>query len=302
MKTYRRGKYRVEIARDGAIQVRRGDWLSKYSAAIHNNFYEVYEYGRINCLGRMEYILDVDKIYAGETIYHIPTWQAVPREIDMEAEDIIVGPSPPSMTEGEKRRLTRQMLQREFDIPGERLKLLNQIIDYVGYVDNALALGELAGLVSEGSFLATGAGPVSMVSALLFPVGAFISLANTWESGERQFAMRAIAYAGTAWAFDDPPPEPSPEILRRVELLDYSSKVGDYKKAWQDAVRETYNKLEEERSSREISRKSLQLYLQALGDGSQETLCLALLAGFESEFRGVSLDAWRSEYAIPYPL
>jgi hypothetical protein len=70
------GKYSVTIATDGAIKVKSGDWLSKYSAAIHNgDTSKVHEYGRLKT-GKVEKITNVDKISAGETIYHVPTYWA----------------------------------------------------------------------------------------------------------------------------------------------------------------------------------------------------------------------------------
>lgn len=33
---------------DGAIHVKHGDWLSKYSAAMYNDFTHVHEFGRMD--------------------------------------------------------------------------------------------------------------------------------------------------------------------------------------------------------------------------------------------------------------
>jgi len=76
MKTYQNGPFKVSIAEDGAIKVKQGDWLSKYSAAIYNDFIHFYEYGRKRRDGRIEIISNFSSIYAGEIIYHIPTFEA----------------------------------------------------------------------------------------------------------------------------------------------------------------------------------------------------------------------------------
>ena len=72
--TYTNRRYSLPMRYDGAIRVKHGDWLSKYSAALHNDFTRVHEYGRIGNFGQLSPIRDINLIYAGETIYHLPTY------------------------------------------------------------------------------------------------------------------------------------------------------------------------------------------------------------------------------------
>jgi hypothetical protein len=51
-----------------------GDWLSKYSAAMYNDLTRIYEFGRIDKSGSLQKILNVNHIFTGETIFHIPTY------------------------------------------------------------------------------------------------------------------------------------------------------------------------------------------------------------------------------------
>lgn len=74
-KTYSHGGNSVTIADDGAIQVKPGDWLSKYSMAIHHDLTHVNEYGRLNGGANVIPVADANLIRAGETLYHIPTRQ-----------------------------------------------------------------------------------------------------------------------------------------------------------------------------------------------------------------------------------
>ena len=68
------GKYSVSIANDGAIYVKKNDWISKYSAALHRgDTSKIYEYGRIHGKTLIP-IKDPNKIFTGEKIYHIPTY------------------------------------------------------------------------------------------------------------------------------------------------------------------------------------------------------------------------------------
>jgi hypothetical protein len=69
------GSFRVSIGDDGRILVKHGDWLSKYSAAMYQgDTKHVNEFGRLKN-GKMQPISNVDLILAGETIYHIPTYE-----------------------------------------------------------------------------------------------------------------------------------------------------------------------------------------------------------------------------------
>ncbi|RZB38247.1 MAG: hypothetical protein SRB2_00593 [Desulfobacteraceae bacterium Eth-SRB2] len=68
------GRYTVTIADDGAILVKQGDWLSKYSAAIHRgDTTKIHEYGRLRG-GKMTPVPDPNRISAGEKLYHVPTF------------------------------------------------------------------------------------------------------------------------------------------------------------------------------------------------------------------------------------
>ncbi len=227
------GKYRVQMSADGAILVKPGDWLSKYSAAIHNDFVHIEEYGRLGKSG-MERVADVNRIFAGETLYHLPTWTKSQRPG-------VPAPKPKTKTlsEDEKKRIVKAMLEKEYNLRGERAKILSKAIDIIGYAENAATLAEVAGLLAEGSAAASVATGLSIVSALLFPVGATISLINAWETGERMYGMRAIAYTTTAWAFNDPVPKESATILRNVRNSGLSRDIPQYNRAWQDASQST---------------------------------------------------------------
>jgi hypothetical protein len=72
---YMHKDYSVAVEEDGSILVQKGDWLSKYSAAIHNgDSTKTNEFGRMKH-GVVEKIKGKD-IEEGETIYHIPTYRA----------------------------------------------------------------------------------------------------------------------------------------------------------------------------------------------------------------------------------
>lgn len=73
---YSHSGYSVLVEDDGAIQVKAGDWLSKYSMAIHHDLNHVK-----GCFGRrkphpngsISVITNVDLIRTGEIVYHLET-------------------------------------------------------------------------------------------------------------------------------------------------------------------------------------------------------------------------------------
>src|ERR1700689_101952 len=71
--TYKRGKYSVSVRNDGSISVRPGDWLTKYSAAIYGNFWTIDVFCRKDKSGNYIPITHPARIFAGETLYHVPT-------------------------------------------------------------------------------------------------------------------------------------------------------------------------------------------------------------------------------------
>jgi hypothetical protein len=76
MATYRYGDYSVTVHENGDIEVQAGDTLSAYSVAIHHGKPQmVHEFGRFQADGTLATIEDPDKIWEGEVIVHIPTWE-----------------------------------------------------------------------------------------------------------------------------------------------------------------------------------------------------------------------------------
>lgn len=68
-KTFRGGGYEVTINVDRSINVRQGDWLSKYSMAIYGDFNHIDKFWRKKG-SLFEEIKNKDLISVGETLYH----------------------------------------------------------------------------------------------------------------------------------------------------------------------------------------------------------------------------------------
>lgn len=297
-RTYRNGPYSVTVAGDGAIQVKQGDWLSKYSAAIHNDFFHIHEYARRTPAGQLEPLADPNRIRAGETLYHLPTVYS------SFSPTVIVGrrpPPPPALSPAEKKRIIVAALKRDYSIPGENLPLLSKAIDAAGYAENAIALAEIAGLVAEGGLIASVGTGLTIAGVVLFPIGAGISLVDAMESGEKLYAMRGICYATTAWAFGEPVPPGSPRVLRNIRQMYDTAR---HERAWREASDAAIRKLEADVAraapGSSTAKGTLQTLLQAIADRDRKKLSLLLMKGMEPELSGVLLEAWKSNYGTTY--
>src|SRR5215813_14337052 len=89
--TYSNFLYTVTMTKEGAIKVKHGDWLSKYSSAMYNDFTRVHEFARMDKSGKLKKIHAVNHIFAGETIYHIPTYSYA-HPLTMDTIDIQASP------------------------------------------------------------------------------------------------------------------------------------------------------------------------------------------------------------------
>src|SRR5688572_21156927 len=75
--SYSHGAHSLVLARDGGIKVQSGDTISGYSACLYRDLLKGWEeYGKFAGEG-VQPLADVDSITVGDTIYHIPTWEAV---------------------------------------------------------------------------------------------------------------------------------------------------------------------------------------------------------------------------------
>ena len=240
------GRYHVEVAEDGAIKVRHGDWLSKYSAAIYDNYWNVHVFARKERSGKLVPVAHPNLIHQGETLYHLPTYDEYVKnnrpartitftkpmvivgkrlpsppeaEVDFDEPMVIVGRRVAPMGEEEKKKFILEHLRGEYDLRGEHLEFIEKLADYM---HTSTEVTEILEIVAE--YLPKGLAEVlphalmgvlegvsefaPVVGALLFPIIATINWVNALEFGARLIGLRAVAYGITAWAFGDPVPPP----------------------------------------------------------------------------------------------
>ncbi len=234
---YKKGIYSVFVSeKDGSIKVKRNDWISKYSAAIYNDFTRLTEFGRINGDSSPVLLENPDQIFEGEVIYHLPTYssQKQPGNNQPTKNKKLVAKK--ILTEKDKQLIV-DTLRNDFKLRGNNIRTLRKAIDIIGHTDNALALIELSGLL-EGAVVGTTASTISFISTFLFPVAGLGMLKDANEIGFRFYGLRAVAYTITAWAFDRPIPVGSNRIMSNMRGLPVS-KIAKYKRAWFEASQAT---------------------------------------------------------------
>ena len=161
---YQHGRYRVEVGNDGIVQVRPGDWLSKYSAAIYNDFTTIRVFARRDKSGSPTPIRDVNLIYAGETLYHLPTYYGSFSAMEF----VVPTKATPPLTDAQKKQLIQESLKKDFNLRGDHFPILNKAIDILGYAENAVTLAEIACLIAEGGAVAAGGTALSIAGIVSF--------------------------------------------------------------------------------------------------------------------------------------
>jgi hypothetical protein len=297
---YQNGRFRVVVAHDGAIQVKHGDWLSKYSKAIYNDFKAGWgTFGRRSQFGGIEPIKNPHRIYAGETIYHIPTHCAFHGTCGI--------PPKPYLNKVDEHAIeksTVEELVKELELPGH---LRHELFEIAHQTHRGLeVIAGFAEFAAEGT---AAAGTLGGLGEILFPfVGMAMYIDQIYED-RRVVGCLAFAYTVTAWAFDgscagspDPvPPKFSKMFLDRTSGMD-RFEVDKYKEAWKDSAHHTLEELKEYLAKKGYEKLSLQLYYRLkVGQGEKKVLAKALWKATENRIKGAVLRQFMSGFAIDYP-
>jgi len=270
---YSNGRYSVTIQPDGAIRVKSGDWLSKYSAALHNDYTQVHEYARMDRNGKLQPIHNVDQIRDGELLYHIPTYKQTHVQ-RMRMDPVLI--TGVVLSEDDKKDLIVDTVEREFGFEGEALHLLEEAAHYLHYADGGVQVAEVAGLIAEGTAVATAATIFSIVSGFLTSIAAIIASINANESDRAVAGLQAIWYTMTAWAFDDKPIPPRFPNVLRSRVLGFVA-GGTYglsrvEPAWNASAQSLVRHLEADVTKKKVQKESYQQYWQSIGDHDRRKL------------------------------
>lgn len=223
-------------------------------------------------------------IFAGETVYHIPTYRKT-HPMRMGAIEVTVSP----LTAEQKKKIVLDTLKHEYDLQGERLEWLDHAAHIAHGTDTAVEIAEVASLIAEGTAAATA---LQLMAAVLTPIMIGIAILNAADTDKRLAGMQAIGYTLTAWAFGDPIP-PFPRSLR----ANWSSFPGKQalprvEQAWKDTSDATVRNLEAAVAKKRVHTRSYQLFWQVLGEGERKRLARMLMKVRAEELRGVERDSF----------
>jgi len=234
--------YQVTVRGDGSIRVKNGDWISKYSDAIHGNPWQWSEYARKSENGTFNPLPNVNRIKAGEIIYHVPS---IP---------IIQGIVPNSTSESsEEQKLQRIMehLKHARKLDRDALTLTGDILDglskTVEHADRILTVAEFIADLTKWS--GRGASAVGAAAEVVGAAGVFLGFAmipfQMAELGRRTYNVEVDASiaATVAFAFDDPRPKPTKMYPFHGRTAMYPQDEKEYRQNWEKIVDKTYSHL-----------------------------------------------------------
>ena len=306
-RTYSNSLYSVTMTREGAIEVTHGDWLSKYSSAMYNDFIHIHEFARMDQSGKLKRIegrYALNHIYAGETLYHIPSYkQAHPMKMD----EIDVQASP--LSDEEEEQIIKATLKDEYDLKGEQLEWLVDIDHYYHGVHTGLEIGELiadsAGWIAEETALAgtvaTGMLALGLIAGALTSIGIGIEILNANDTDRKLAGMQAIGYAITAWAFDRSIPGFPAQLRQHFMAFPGITGIQRVEPAWDDACDAVVRNLEAKVKAKGRSKESYQVFWRAIGKFDEKTLVRMLMDARAEELRGVEKDSFLALDPLQYP-
>ena len=201
--------------------------------------------------------------------------------------------------------LLREIMD-EKHVPGNYAPFLTKVAGKINQAGDAFSFLDLVGLVAEGTVVEAAATVTGVASVTLFPVVAFIDVANTMSTQERMWVYRAGAYAATAWAYLDHPPDYSRKTLTRFAGGSEPIDEGHYIALWDEIANNVCIRGLDQALGTYEDRRALRMLLVYASDGDRATLSKELMIGFEDDVatalnRHIVLPNWRDGYDTLYP-
>lgn len=233
--------YQVTVRGDGSIRVKDGDWISKYSDAIHGNPWQWLEYARKSENGTFDPLPNVNRIKAGEIIYHVPSIPTIQSFVPNINEE----PSEPLKLQRimEHLKHARKLDRDALTLTGDILDGLNKTVEYA---DRILTVAEFIADLTKWS--GRGASAVGAIAEVVGAAGVFLGFAmipfQMAELGRREHNVEVDASiaATVAFAFDDPKPTAPESTMKNIAQM-YPQDVKEYKQNWNNIVNKTYSHL-----------------------------------------------------------
>jgi hypothetical protein len=264
---YKHGRYAIAMAADGAIKVRPDEFLSMYSAAIHDDFCRVHDFGRLTEHG-LQRIVNPNVLEAGETLYHLPThamWRG--------AQSYATHFAPP-MRDAYKTELVMSALRLQFRLVDSMWDLIGNWITDVGYDNNAASTTEIVAEMAEwagrDAMARSSSCPLIVVAGTLAVDGTLPPITQARTARVPWLELVSIAHALTAWTFDDPAPRFPTQRIRLARSEGHVDSVSACQIAWRAASMATLAKLHNLIAIGIHGDDLRALYCRAFGDERQD--------------------------------
>lgn len=214
-----------------------------------------------------------------------------------------------TLSQQQRDDLLKQILGQDYATSGENLPILSKVIGYISNTSDMASVAELIPVLntalSNSRLFMIVSSSASILSILLFPVGAMINIIDAYQVGIKMYSFRALAYTITAWAYNQPIPSSSPTIIRNSRTrapVSTEKQIEEKHRAWRRASDSVINELNKVCEANNMKPEDLKLLLRAMSDGDDKKLCDTLLRGYEGEFREFASRAvWISNYTVRYP-
>ena len=155
---YQNGDCRVDVAEDGSIHVKKGDWLSKYSYAMYGDFEHIAEFGRADKLGTIRRVANVNVIFDGELLFHIPSHD---NYIGRRNKKTNITPVPPVTSDQQNEAALNAITDPDLR---DMLENIYSALEGVGKAGEFLEMFELFGHVGEIG------GRIGVVTSVVGPI------------------------------------------------------------------------------------------------------------------------------------
>ncbi len=328
-------QFGVFVGPQGQIKVRPGDSLSMYSAAIYDNFHTIHQFGRMMEGGNVRRLGPSDTIYAGETIWHIPTYLHAAAEPAMsisararapvggadagqqsgrprgplgsagteqvssrgssQSTGVNVSPLRELSDEAKRRATVNALLEMHPELAGKR-ELITRIVDLKDDLDDIKTVLEYAGLLKKGLSV------MSIVDVPLQIMQTLDMIGKADMAAVKFLGHKAYAYGTTAWIFGDPiparPPEADLEKLRRWISPELRSELAVER--WRQMTDAAVYNLSKLHSGMETSKEACQIVLRAGAGDDPKWLARQIYEGFEKHLDPLEVEGHR-RLSCDYP-
>jgi hypothetical protein len=305
MTLFQKGRYMAKVQEDGAIKVAAGDILGAYSMAIHGNPWTLWEFARVDRRKKLIAIANYDLIYAGETLYHLPTLEAYQKQrrvtrvsfTDGDVIEVKRKQPPRHMSDTDKKKAVKDFLQKRHKLSPETLGKIDSVLSRISDVAALVDLLSTLGLLGET------AGAVGGIAGIpLFAISAGIAIYDANRFDRTLYEMLCVGYTYTAWAFNDPMPSQSKLFLSRT---DFKWRMNEYHTCWRDTQTKVLTKLREEIRKMKLKEDDVKLAVRELiASKNKQLLFKKVIDNFAKEMKSKPpshADAVRNLADYRYP-